>query len=235
MRSLACAVAIVALSGCLSDFEPADATFACSGDEDCASGWRCVDPGTGPICARQISTGGDTGDGFSGDTRVPGDTADGDADLVDTGITFVTEGDQIVQVGGTGKRYFVSAEPMSQDEAVSFCQGLGAGGFTWSLARNQELSALSRCCKTRPEPAERCTTVNVCVLDGPCVAVDECRGCGTPPSGQSCWWDPSFEAPCDIYWARPVSACGVAFDFRTSELTVGSDVARAGAICTAAP
>jgi hypothetical protein len=155
--------------------------------------------------------------------------------LVETGISYTVEGDHMVQVGGVGKRFYVADEGMSQDEAVAFCEGLEEGGFAWTLARLQELRAMSRCCRTRPEQSERCSTVDICFLDGPCVAVEDCRGCGEPPSSDGCWWDPSFVGECGAYWSLPQSSCGLAFDFGISEITALPDGERAGVICTVVP
>lgn len=270
-------ISVIWIASCLPGFEPSATVFSCHGDEDCVPGWRCVDPGTGPVCALPIDGGGEVGgdDGSaaettgddvgtpdadasdvggdvevadaigSGDTEAddatnPSDTVDesdgvvdGDPLVVDTGITFAPDGDELVQVGGTGKHYFVATEVMTFAAASAFCAARTTGGLTWSLARLQELRSLSRCCKTRPDAANRCVEVDACFYEAACAMVSECRGCGAPPTGDACWWDPTFTAPCGAFWAGPGGTCGIAFDFTSSEIVTLDGEASAAVMCTA--
>lgn len=222
------------LGGCVAGFDPRAQTYTCGDDTDCASGYRCVGTGAERACAPADSRDGDAAEGADADAET------GDAVhplLVETGVTFATTGDHLVQLGAIGKHFFVAPDAMTHAAAAAYCDARSADGLGWRLAKMAELQALSRCCLTRPEQSEpSCSGAPSCFFPSRCAMTPACGGCGAPPAGEACWWDPSFNAECGTYWIEGQNACAevaFGFDFGISEIVVLDPSVEQRVICTA--
>lgn len=227
------------LAACTFDFSPYEALYACERDDDCAPGWMCVTAGAGAVCAipvdaastdasREGDVQADTSSDIVEDTLQPGDRY-----LVTSDVIYTEEGEGVlVRVDGTTeRRYFIGPEPLALDDARRFCEFLMVGGHPWKLARATELGGLSQCCLTRPGGV-RCSGTSTCYDPDQCLPHPRCLGCGAPPEDWACWWHPTFDRPCGVYWAAIDGTCASAFDFRNSERVTLDGSALAGVMCT---
>ncbi len=223
------------LAACTFDFSPYEALYACERDEDCAPGWMCVTAGAGAVCAIPVD-GASTDAGGEDDGQADGAEeilVPGDEYLVASDVTYAEEGEGVlVRVDGTTeRRYFIGPDPLSMDDARQYCDALTVGGHSWKLARATELGGLSLCCLTRPGRA-RCSGISACYDSSACAPLPQCLGCGAPPEDLACWWHPTFDRPCGVFWADIDGDCVSAFDFRNSERVTLDGGELAGVMCT---
>ncbi len=234
------------LPGCTFDFSPYEAVYACDRNEDCADGWVCVAAGASSVCARPVDApdapdvapsdvpdeATDTAVDVPAEVEAPDAPAPGDRYLVVTDVTYQEAGDGVIERidGAKPLRYFIGPEPLGFDEAGRYCETLTVGGHLWRLARATQLGALSQCCLTRPG-IERCAGTTSCYDPDRCLPYDRCLGCGAPPEGWACWWHPTFDRSCGVFWAAIDGDCASAFDFTNSERVNLDDGALAGVLC----
>jgi hypothetical protein len=231
------------VSACSFDFSPYRAVYACERDQDCAEGWVCVVANMGGICARPVDV-PDAGDDDVSSNDLDGavETAEDVANvdgvspnhpyLVVSDVSYIEAGDGIIERvdGSKTLRFFLGPEPLTLAAAHRFCENLEVGGHLWRLASATQLGSVSQCCLTRPG-RERCSGTANCYNTTSCTPVQGCFGCGAPPEGWPCWWHPTFDRPCGVFWAVVDGDCASAFDFRTSERRTLGDGAIANVLC----
>jgi len=97
-----------------------------------------------------------------------------------------------------------SAEQMDWSQAMSYCDGMGLGGYAWHLPSIDELrSFVEECDWTEPGGGcgveEGCLQSSCCDSDA-CTPI-ECEAWGGPAYPAGCYWQDGALGQCGCYWS----------------------------------